>query len=89
MNDEELFLNFIYLFKPPSNDSNLASLFEMTDVYHHSKKEGKHMQKIVMNEEQFYIKMKELITESYYIIDPEINNIIDLFKKNYLIKKSV
>jgi len=33
---KELFFNFIYLFKTPTNDSNLVSIFELSDLFYQS-----------------------------------------------------
>jgi hypothetical protein len=93
---KDLFFNFIYLFKAPANDSNLVSIFELSDLFYQSTPDSSsndisNNELVPFNEELFYTKLRTLIKKCYYneFVKREnelMNTLITLLKNNHLIK---
>jgi len=96
--DKDVFFNFIYLFQAPKEDSNLVNIFEMSDLYYRStqyKEEVKNNKeehylnsRLILNEEQFYTKLNDIIKTSIDVNENKLYLLFTLLKRNYLIKTS-
>lgn len=96
--DEDVFFNFIYLFQAPKEDSNLVNIFEMSDLYYRStpyieesknnKKEHYLNSRLILNEEQFYTKLNDIIKTCIDVNENKLYLLFTLLKRNYLIKTS-
>jgi len=97
--DKDVFFNFIYLFQAPKEDSNLVNIFEMSDLYYRStqykeevknNKEEEHYlnSRLILNEEQFYTKLNDIIKTSIDVNENKLYLLFTLLKRNYLIKTS-
>jgi len=96
--DEDVFFNFIYLFQAPKEDSNLVNIFEMSDLYYRStqykeevennKEEHYLNSRLILNEEQFYTKLNDIIKTSIDVNENKLYLLFTLLKRNYLIKTS-
>lgn len=95
--DEDVFFNFIYLFQAPKEDSNLVNIFEMSDLYYRStqykkvknnKEEHYLNSRLILNEEQFYTKLNDIIKTCIDVNENKLYLLFTLLKRNYLIKTS-